>query len=90
MPVLGLGVAETSDCVFASLAALKYGYRCAAFTCIMCTHRYADTSHRHMNTARYYKNEEQVGQAIRQSGVPREEVFVSECRIECVCSNIRA
>ena len=33
---------------------------------------------RHIDTARYYQNEGQVGQAIRQSGVPREEVFVSK------------
>ena len=33
---------------------------------------------RHIDTARYYRNEDQVGHAIRQSGVPREEVFISE------------
>ena len=89
MPTLGFGVAETSDCVFACLAALKSGYKCAAFTCTMCVHRYADTLYRHIDTARYYKNEEQVGQAIRQSGIPRKEVFVSEHRTERSCSVIR-
>ena len=37
-----------------------------------------DVGRRHIDTARYYQNEGQVGQAIRQSGVPREEVFVSK------------
>ena len=40
MPILGLGVADTSDCVSACLAALKYGYRCAADR-TMLTHGYA-------------------------------------------------
>ncbi|TBU44989.1 Aldo/keto reductase [Dichomitus squalens] len=57
-PILGLGVAETTDCVSACLAALKYGYR-------------------HFDTARHYKNEEEVGRAIRESGIPREEIFVT-------------
>lgn len=33
---------------------------------------------RHIDSAEYYKNEEEVGRAIRESGIPREEIFVSE------------
>ncbi|EJF64845.1 Aldo/keto reductase [Dichomitus squalens LYAD-421 SS1] len=33
--------------------------------------------YRHIDTARYYKNEDQVGQAIEQSGIPREDIFVT-------------
>ncbi|CDO70195.1 hypothetical protein BN946_scf184905.g7 [Trametes cinnabarina] len=33
--------------------------------------------HRHIDTARYYKNEDQVGEAIRRSGIPREQIFVT-------------
>ncbi|KAI0644494.1 Aldo/keto reductase [Trametes meyenii] len=33
--------------------------------------------YRHIDSARMYKNEEQVGDAVRESGVPREEVFVT-------------
>ncbi|KAI0373477.1 Aldo/keto reductase [Pilatotrama ljubarskyi] len=33
--------------------------------------------YRHIDSARYYKNEDQVGQAIRQSGIPREQIFVT-------------
>ncbi len=33
--------------------------------------------YRHIDTAAYYQNEEGVGRAVRESGVPREEVFVT-------------
>jgi len=33
--------------------------------------------YRHIDTARIYDNEEDVGRAIRESGVPREEIFVT-------------
>ena len=33
--------------------------------------------YRHIDTAMIYRNEEQVGQAIKDSGVPREELFVT-------------
>ncbi len=33
--------------------------------------------YRHIDTAAYYRNEEGVGRAIRESGLPREEVFVT-------------
>ncbi|KAI0766860.1 Aldo/keto reductase [Trametes elegans] len=33
--------------------------------------------YRHIDSARYYKNEDKVGEAIRQSGIPREQVFVT-------------
>lgn len=36
-----------------------------------------DLGYRHIDTAAYYANEEGVGRAIRESGVPREEVFVT-------------
>ncbi|KAF5322694.1 hypothetical protein D9619_001555 [Psilocybe cf. subviscida] len=36
--------------------------------------------YRHIDTAQLYGNEAQVGEAIRQSGIPREEIFVtSKC-----------
>ena len=31
--------------------------------------------YRHIDTAAVYQNEEGVGQAIKESGVPREEIF---------------
>ncbi|KAH9894878.1 Aldo/keto reductase [Cubamyces lactineus] len=33
--------------------------------------------YRHIDSARYYQNEDKVGQAIRESGIPREQVFVT-------------
>jgi len=36
-----------------------------------------DAGYRHIDTAQGYGNEEGVGQAIRESGLPREEVFVT-------------
>jgi 2,5-diketo-D-gluconate reductase A len=39
--------------------------------------RALEVGYRHIDTATAYGNEEQVGQAVRESGVPREEIFVT-------------
>src|SRR4051812_47081133 len=36
-----------------------------------------EVGYRHVDTARIYANEKDVGAAIRESGVPREQVFVT-------------
>ncbi|WP_027410510.1 aldo/keto reductase [Anoxybacteroides tepidamans] len=36
-----------------------------------------EVGYRHIDTAAIYKNEEGVGQAIKESGVPREELFIT-------------
>ena len=36
-----------------------------------------DLGYRHIDTAQVYGNEESVGQALRESGVPREQVFIT-------------
>ncbi|MFG6116368.1 aldo/keto reductase [Halobacillus sp. MO56] len=36
-----------------------------------------ELGYRHIDTASFYKNEEGVGQAIKESDVPREEIFVT-------------
>ncbi len=36
-----------------------------------------EAGYRHIDTASFYKNEESVGAAIRKSGIPREEIFVT-------------
>ena len=33
--------------------------------------------YRHIDSAQYYRNEKQVGEAIRESGIPRSEIFVT-------------
>ena len=34
---------------------------------------------RHIDSARMYRNEAKVGEALRESGVPRDQVFISQC-----------
>jgi methylglyoxal/glyoxal reductase len=36
-----------------------------------------ETGYRHIDTAAFYKNEEDVGNAVRNSGIPRSEIFVT-------------
>lgn len=37
----------------------------------------ADAPASHVDTARMYRNEKFVGECIRESGIPRSEIFVS-------------
>jgi diketogulonate reductase-like aldo/keto reductase len=61
MPMLGLGVWQVPN-----------GPRCVNAV------RWAlELGYRHIDTAQAYGNEESVGQALRESGVPREEVFIT-------------
>lgn len=61
LPVLGLGVFQTPVG-----AATRAAVRSAL-----------DQGYRHIDTAALYRNEADVGAAVRESGVPREEVFVT-------------
>ena len=36
-----------------------------------------EAGYRHLDTASYYENEAQMGAAVRDSGIPREEIFVT-------------
>jgi 2,5-diketo-D-gluconate reductase A len=36
-----------------------------------------ETGYRHIDTAQMYGNEKEVGQAVRESGIPRDQVFVT-------------
>ena len=61
MPVLGLGV-----------------WQMAAGTETERAVEYAlEIGYRHIDTASMYRNEQSVGVAVRASGVPREEVFLT-------------
>src|SRR3954469_22805164 len=61
MPLLGLGVWQVESGPEAENAV-----------------RWAlELDYRHIDTAQAYGNEESVGRALRESGVPREEVFVA-------------
>ena len=61
MPLLGLGVWQVPDG-----AACENAVRWAL-----------ELGYRHIDTAQAYGNEESVGRALRASGVPREEVFLT-------------
>jgi diketogulonate reductase-like aldo/keto reductase len=61
IPTLGFGVWQVPD-----------GSQCESAV------RWAlELGYRHIDTAQAYGNEESVGQALRDSGVPREEVFIT-------------
>lgn len=61
MPQLGIGTFRISE----SLEAYE-------------TVKYAlEVGYRHIDTAQIYNNEEMVGQAIKDSGIPREEIFIT-------------
>jgi 2,5-diketo-D-gluconate reductase A len=61
MPLLGIGVYKVPPG-----QATEQVVRCAL-----------DVGYRHIDTAALYENEESVGAALRASGVPREDVFVT-------------
>jgi diketogulonate reductase-like aldo/keto reductase len=61
MPILGLGVWQVPDGM-ESVNAVRWAL---------------DLGYRHIDTAQAYGNEESVGRALRDSGVPRHEVFLT-------------
>lgn len=60
MPYLGLGVYQSEDGEEV-INAIKWAL---------------ETGYRHIDTASIYQNEEGVGRGIRESGIPREDVFL--------------
>ena len=61
MPMLGLGVWQVPS----------------GPVCVNAVRWALDLGYRHIDTAQAYQNEESVGQALRASGVPRDEVFIT-------------
>ena len=61
IPLLGLGVWQVSD----------------SRECVDAVRWALELGYRHIDTAQAYGNEESVGQGLRESGVPREEVFIT-------------
>lgn len=47
-----------------------------------------EVGYRHIDTATVYENEEEVGRAVRDSGIPREEIFTPPS-CGCRSSSIR-
>jgi 2,5-diketo-D-gluconate reductase A len=61
MPMLGLGVWQVPN----------------GPECVNAVRWALELGYRHLDTAQAYGNEESVGQALRDSGVPRDEVFIT-------------
>ena len=61
IPLLGLGVWQVEN----------------ARECVDAVRWALEEGYRHIDTAQAYGNEESVGRALRDSGVPREEVFIT-------------
>src|SRR5258708_25395191 len=61
IPLLGLGVWQVPNGT-ATVDAVRWAL---------------ELGYRHIDTAQAYGNEESVGQALRESGVPRDEVYIT-------------
>lgn len=61
IPLLGLGVWQVAN----------------GRGCVDAVRWALELGYRHVDTAQVYGNEESVGEALRQSGVPRDEVFIT-------------
>lgn len=45
--------------------------------CVKSCKKAFEAGYRHIDTAQYYANEEQVGQALAESGLPREDMYIT-------------
>lgn len=52
-------------------------YRSPTSQCVQSCLKALQTGYRHIDTAQFYGNEKEVGEAIRASGIPRSEIFVT-------------
>ncbi|PYI05291.1 aldo-keto reductase [Aspergillus sclerotiicarbonarius CBS 121057] len=52
-------------------------YRSPSTQCVQSCLKALETGYRHIDTAQFYANEKDVGDAIRSSGLPRGEIFVT-------------
>lgn len=52
-------------------------YRSPTTQCVQSCHRAFEAGYRHIDTAQFYGNETEVGEALRTCGLPREELFVT-------------
>lgn len=62
----------------ARIPAIGFGtYTLEGETCVDMVAKAIDAGYRHLDTARMYGNEKEVGEGIRRSGIDREELFVT-------------
>ncbi|KAJ5099503.1 aldo-keto reductase [Penicillium argentinense] len=52
-------------------------YRSPTDQCVQSCLKALDVGYRHIDTAQFYANETEVGEAVRTSGLPRDQVFVT-------------
>ncbi|KAJ5619270.1 hypothetical protein N7510_003254 [Penicillium lagena] len=52
-------------------------YKSPVHQCVTSCHKALDAGYRHIDTAQFYGNEDEVGEALRTSNIPRSEVFVT-------------
>ncbi|KIX10054.1 uncharacterized protein Z518_01135 [Rhinocladiella mackenziei CBS 650.93] len=52
-------------------------YQSSPSVCVQSCLSALQTGYRHIDTAQFYGNEAQVGEAVRKSGLPRSEIFVT-------------
>jgi diketogulonate reductase-like aldo/keto reductase len=46
-------------------------------TVVRCVHAALDAGYRHIDTAAMYRNESEIGEALRSHGTPRDEIFIT-------------
>lgn len=57
---------------------LGYGcFQIASNIAQRCVEDALEVGYRHLDTARYYRNEKEVGEAVKSSGIKREDVFIT-------------
>lgn len=52
-------------------------YRSPPSQCVQSVKKALEVGYRHIDTAQFYANESEVGEALRASGIPRDQVFVT-------------
>lgn len=52
-------------------------YKSTAETCVQSCLTALKAGYRHIDSAQFYANEAQVGQAVNESGIPREEIYIT-------------
>ncbi|KAF7171183.1 hypothetical protein CNMCM5623_003595 [Aspergillus felis] len=52
-------------------------YRSPAGQCVQSSLKALEAGYRHIDTAQFYGNEKEVGEALRKCGIPRSDVFVT-------------
>lgn len=81
MPLLGFGVFQTDGPKAAVLEAFKAGYRCVSqSSSALNIFSHSTLHYSHVDSAQYYANEQEVGEAVRESGLKREDLFISAGR----------